>query len=564
MKILGISLGIDSGACIVINGVLEFAINEERLSRNKLHIGYPYLSIKKVLDLSNTKISEVDIITLDGKKIDPQNFGEEFNFDNSLKKFLGFLRLDKPILGTEIGISLVRFIYNLKNIFEKYKIKKRIIKDGFKGKFKLIEHHYAHASSAYFSQEKDVGLAITSDGGGEGYCSHIYSAKDNNLKLLHKITSYHSLALYYAYITKLLGFTPHRHEGKILGLAASGNSSEVKKILKRYISFNPKNLKFENNGGYYLRAYKRLQKDLKKFSREDIAAGIQVHSEDLTIEYIKAVIDKFYFDKKVNLFLAGGIFANIKINQKIAELDKVNSCYIFPNMGDGGLSVGGALGEYFALNKKNNKKNYNMYLGTTYEFDQTLSTNSKLSIVEAKNINQFIAEKLKENKIFGIFQGRMEYGPRALGNRSIICSPQKININDILNQKLQRSEFMPFAPCVLAEDFPVFFESKLNVEDFQFKTFTCKTKSICNELTPAIVHFDKSARPQSISKENNKFLYEILLEFKKKSGFGMLINTSFNVHEEPIVESYNDAIKAFIQSELDYLVLDKKIYKLKV
>ena len=141
MKILGISLGIDSGACIVINGVLEFAINEERLSRNKLHIGYPYLSIKKVLDLSNTKISEVDIITLDGKKIDPQNFGEEFNFDNSLKKFLGFLRLDKPILGTEIGISLVRFIYNLKNIFEKYKIKKRIIKDGFKGKFKLIEHH---------------------------------------------------------------------------------------------------------------------------------------------------------------------------------------------------------------------------------------------------------------------------------------------------------------------------------------------------------------------------------------------------------------------------------------
>ena len=564
MKILGIALGHDSGASLVINGDLKFAINEERLSRKKLHIGYPYLSIKKILDISKIKISEIDIITLDGKKIDPKNFGEEFNFENSQKKILGFFRLDRFILGTEIGISFVRFIFNFKNKFEKYKIKKKFIKDGFKGKFKLVEHHYAHAGSAYFSQEKDVGLAITLDGGGEGYCSHVYSAENNKLKLLHKITSYHSLAVYYAYITKLIGFTPLRHEGKILGLAASGNSSEVKEILKKYIIFNTKNLKFENNGGYYFRVYKKLKNDLKNFSREDIAAGIQAHSENLTIEYIKAILKKFCFSKKINLFLAGGIFANIKINQKIAELDQVNSCYIFPNMGDGGLSAGGALGEYFTINQNHKKKNHSMYLGPTYEFDKILPLNSKLSFVDVENTNQFIATKLKENKIFGIFQGRMEYGPRALGNRSIICSPQNININEILNQKLQRSDFMPFAPCVLAEDFQTFFESKLNVKDFQFMTFTCKTKDKCDELTPAIVHFDKSARPQSIFRENNEFLYEILLEFKKKTGFGMLINTSFNVHEEPIVESYDDAMKAFIQSKLDYLILDKKIFKLKI
>ena len=162
-------------------------------------------------------------------------------------------------------------------------------------------------------------------------------------------------------------------------------------------------------------------------------------------------------------------------------------------------------------------------------------------------------------KIFGIFQGKMEFGPRALGNRSIICSPQNVKINEILNQKLKRSDFMPFAPCVLAEDFEIYFQSKLSVEDFKFMTFTCKTKKICDQIAPAIVHLDKTARPQTIFKEDNDFLYKVLLEFKKETGLGMLINTSFNVHEEPIVESYDDAIKSFKESKLDYLILDGKI-----
>ena len=267
MKILGISLGHDSGACILTDGIIDVAINEERLSRKKLHIGYPYLSIEKVLQLSNTKISELDIITIDGKKIDPQNFGNELNFENIKKKILGIVGLDKFLLGSEIGVLFVRFIYNFKNQYEKIKIKQKFIQNGFKGEFNSIEHHYAHAASAYFSQEKDIGLAITLDGGGEGYCSHVYKAEENKLSLLHKITSYHSLPLYYAYITKLVGFTPLRHEGKLVGLAASGNPEKVEKILKNYIQFDKKKLKFYNTGGYYIKAYKRLKKDLKNFRR---------------------------------------------------------------------------------------------------------------------------------------------------------------------------------------------------------------------------------------------------------------------------------------------------------
>jgi len=562
MIILGISLGHDSGASIFKDDAVKVAINEERLSRKKLHIGYPYLSIEKILEISNTKISEIDIITIDGKKIDPQNFGNELNFENIQKKILGVFNLDKFILGTEIGVSFTRFLYNFKNQYEKFKIKKKFIQKGFKGEFKSIEHHYAHAASAYFSQEKDIGLAITLDGGGEGYCSHIYKAEKNKLSLLHKVTTYHSLPLYYAYITKLIGFTPLRHEGKLLGLAASGDPEKVEKILDNYIRFDKNNLQFENIGGYYFKVFNKLKKDLSNFSREDIAAGIQAHSERLTIEYISAIIKKFSFNKKINIFLAGGIFANIKINQKISEIDLVESCYIFPNMGDGGLSTGAVLAEYFSNNKKNKKIKIDMYLGSSCEqIDNETLLSSKLKILKVDNIYSFIAKELKIGKIFGIFQGKMEFGPRALGNRSIICSPQKVEINEILNQKLKRSDFMPFAPCLLAEDFEIYFQSKLSVEDFKFMTFTCKTKEICDVVAPAIVHLDKTARPQTIFKKDNDFLYNVLTEFKKETGLGMLINTSFNVHEEPIVESYNDAIKSFNESKLDYLILDGKVIK---
>lgn len=563
MKILGISLGHDSGASIISNGIVKAAINEERLSRKKLHTGYPTLSIKKVLQISNYKISDLDVITIDGKKIDPQNFGREMDFENIQKKILGLIGLDKYILGTEIGILFTRFIYNFKNQYEKIKIKYKFINEGFRGKFASIEHHYAHAASAYYAQDKDVGLAVTLDGGGEGYCSHVYKAENNELKLLHKITSYHSLPLYYAYMTKLVGFKPLRHEGKLLGLAASGNPEKVEEILKKYICFNKKNLQFLNKGGYYIRVYKKLQKDLKNFSREDIAAGIQSHSEKLTIDYISTVIKKFGHNKKTNLFLAGGIFSNIKINQKISEIDTVKSCYIFPNMGDGGLSTGAVLGQHYTKNKESKKIKFDMYLGSSNEEkNKQIISDFKCKFMNLENIYEFIATELANNKIFGLFNGKMEYGPRALGNRSIICSPQNVEINEILNQKLKRSEFMPFAPCVLAEDFRTYFKSKLQEEDFKFMTFTCKTKKICDVVAPAIVHIDKSARPQTVFKSDNNFLFKVLKEFKRKTGLGMLINTSFNVHEEPIVETYEDALRSSKQSKLDYLVLDRRIIKI--
>jgi len=203
-----------------------------------------------------------------------------------------------------------------------------------------------------------------------------------------------------------------------------------------------------------------------------------------------------------------------------------------------------------------------MFLGSKYNISiDNFNINPKHTIIKNTNIFKFIADELAQNKIFGIFQNKMEYGPRALGNRSIICSAKQKHINEILNIKLQRSEFMPFAPCVLKEDFKRLFETNLEVNDFEYMTFTCKTKTICETLTPAIVHVDKTARPQSVSENSNNFLYNILKEYKKKNEVGLLINTSFNVHEEPIVESISDAIKSFEMSKLDYLIIDNSIIK---
>lgn len=562
MKVLGISTGHDSGAAIVINGNLVAAINEERLSRNKLHIGFPAKSIDKVLEICNLKFSELEYIAIEGKKIDPQNFGQEFLFENNSKKFLGYLKLDHFFLGTEVGIKFVRFVFNFVNYFRKRKIKKYFYEKGFKGKFESIEHHLAHAASAYFTQIENNGLAITMDGGGEGYCSHVYISKNNKLDLVHKITSYHSLAIYYGYITKILGFIPLRHEGKVLGLSARGKHEEVEKKLRKFIYFDKKKLKFINTGGYYKNAISKLEKELKNFTREDIAAGIQSISEKLMINFIDALINKFSKNKKTNIFLAGGIFANIKINQKIADLHNVNSCYVFPNMGDGGLGVGCALELSFRKKPSLLKKRSSMSLGSRYDITNIKNLNIKHSIIECRNIFQFIAEQLKKNKIIGIFEGKIEYGPRALGNRSIICSAENISINEQLNMKLKRSDFMPFAPCVMANDFYDLFETNLKPEDFEYMTFTCKTKKICEDIVPAIVHIDKTARPQAVFENSNNFLYKILKEYKKISGVGLLINTSFNVHEEPIVETFTDAIKSAEMSKLDFLILERFVIKI--
>lgn len=560
MITLGINTGHDSGAALLSNGKIVAAINEERLSRIKMHHGFPFLSINEVLDIAGKALSEVDVIAIEGKSIMPQ---EEIGYDEKTgdwkKKWLGNFDLHRFMLGSKTGLSFARMVLSFGVRRQQEKIRRYFSKKGFKGKFEFIDHHYCHAASAYFTQAKDSGIAITLDASGEGFCSRIYKCRNNSMELVNSIFCYHSPAYYYAYITQLLGFKPMRHEGKITGLAAFGKAEKTSAILSRYIYFNPPTLSFVNNGGYHFVAMKRLKNDLKSFSKEDIAAGIQDHTEKITAEYVKHILRKFGDNGSTSIFLAGGLFANVKVNQRILELKEVKDIYVFPNMGDGGLGLGATLSAFFSKSPSSEKQVMsNVYFGKNYsDLDiENALINQKVNYRKSNHISFDIAKAVFDGKVVARFDGAMEYGPRALGNRSILYSAKDKSVNTWLNQRLNRTEFMPFAPVVRNEDFKEYFKiNDKNILPFKFMTVTCDVTDHCKQVAPAVTHIDGTARPQIIFREDNPNYYDILTEYKKMSGCGVLVNTSFNMHEEPIINTPEEAITTYKLGGLDVLAI---------
>ena len=299
---------------------------------------------------------------------------------------------------------------------------------------------------------------------------------------------------------------------------------------------------------------------IKKFSPEDIAAASQKRIEDVIIEFIK---DNIKEDAKIAL--AGGVFSNVKINQKISELKNIKDIFIYPNMGDGGLAVGCAILSYNKHKKFLPRDTESMYLGPKFSNSIILKEIKKkrLKYIKIAYPEKFIAKRLLEGFVVACFQGRMEFGPRSLGNRSILVSATDKSVNEWLNTKLKRTEFMPFAPITLkrcANKMYKNLEKKKLASRFMTITTECTKEAI--KISPAAVHIDNTARPQIITIKDNKKVYNILNEYYKISKIPNLINTSFNVHEEPIVCSPNDAVRAFKTSKLDYLYIeDYIVYK---
>lgn len=567
MNILGINIGHDSGAALIMDGKIVAAINEERLSRLKMHHGFPYLAIKEVLSIGNIFISQLDSIAVEGLKIMPQQeVGFEGKSTDWKKKLISAFGLEKFILGTESGLALTRAFLHFSVKKSKKEIAAYFKKQNFKGELIHVDHHLCHAATAFYTQSKNKGLAITLDASGEGYCSRVYECNDNKLTLLQSLYCYHSPAYYYAYITKLLGFKPLRHEGKITGLAAFGKPEKVSETLSEFIYFDKKLMSFVNKGGYHFEAMSKLKKALADFSKEDIAAGIQHWCEIITCEYVNALIEKYNGNKKTDVFLAGGLFANVKINQRIAEQNNVNSVFVFPNMGDGGVALGAALMVGFEKKSLQHKIELsNLYLGRNFnDVDiQNEFHHLKVPYKKSENIAHDVAIALAEGKVVARFNGAMEYGPRALGNRSIIYSAKDKSVNEWLNKRLNRTEFMPFAPFVRDVDYKDFFKiDESQTHPFRFMTITCDVTEKCKQEAPAITHVDGTARPQIVYRESNPSYYDILTEYKKITGHSVLVNTSFNMHEEPIINTPEEAIKTFQLGGLDMLAIGNFIVTL--
>jgi carbamoyltransferase len=560
MRILGINYLSESSVSLLENGKIKYSISEERINRVKNWWGNPFKSINYMLKDLNLTIKDIDIISTHGLIGINQKVPLENEFEEK-KNEIHNSKLRRHQKNNQLKNLESRYYHE-----KKVAIRTKKYLSELKKKFKNLEihdHHDSHAATAYYFSGWKECHVLTIDGWGDQSSSKFYHAKKGNLKEITRSYTLDSLGYFYGSITKLLGFKPHQHEGKILGLAAFGNKMKAYKEIAKMISFDKKNNCFKGNyeKGLYIASFenKNLNFLLKKYSKKDIAAATQKRLEDVVLDFIK-----YNIKKKTKLALAGGVFANVKLNQKISELNKIEKIFVFPNMGDGGLSVGTAALSFYKKKKYLPRKIDNMYLGPKFSNKEILNQikKYKLKALKIKNPSKFIANEISEGKVVGIFQGRMEFGPRSLGNRSIIVQAKDVSVNDWLNKKLKRTEFMPFAPITLIENKDEYYKDIQKKElcmKFMTITVDCKKKALAK--FPAAVHIDNTARPQLIDKKYNSLLYDLILNYKKITNSGTLINTSFNMHEEPIVCSPKDALRAFKLGNLDYLFIGNYILK---
>jgi carbamoyltransferase len=597
MKVLGISpLDKDSTITLVEDGVITYAAAEERFTRVKLQDGFPWRALDDGLQTTGTSLAEIDrvvypFLTYDEEtRLFERNLAKERDFldeteVNATTEELRDARarvpanrapvpgLTEPNERNEKGL-LKTVAYRV--LASEGVVSRNIAKRGSErwgrdasafhfrwqqelesalgelelaGKLKRVEHHLSHAANAFFTSGFEEALVVTLDGYGSGLSGSINIGRNGRIERIHGQEYPHSLGTFYESVTSALGFTPSRHEGKIVGLAAYGDPAVLGDILRRRFVQNNGGFRIvETNNVYFARLL------ATQFPKIDVAAAYQRVLEEVATAYVSQYVRKTGLR---NLVLSGGVVANVKLNQRLREIDGVEGIFIHPNMGDGGCGTGAALLE-FAGSRETAKRLGDVFLGPEFSNDQIAAAlhRAQLPFTQYRPIEPKIAMLLAAGKVVARFDGRMEYGPRALGHRSILYHAKEPAVNQWLNQRLGRTEFMPFAPATLREHRDACY---LNVRgaDFaaEFMTLTFDCTDAMKRDCPAAVHVDGTARPQLVSAESSPGFHRILTEYYKLTGVPSVINTSFNMHEEPIVCTPDDAIRAFLQGNLDYLAM---------
>jgi carbamoyltransferase len=369
-----------------------------------------------------------------------------------------------------------------------------------------------------------------------------------------------SIGLAYSFVTELLGLSPNLHEGKITGLAAYGKPLAGEQIRDLFKIRPAGTIDAEPKSREELQA--ALKDICGKLSSEDAAASIQYATEKVAVAWVKALLAN---RPAKYIGMSGGVFSNVLLNQRISELSGIKEVFVFPAMTDDGLPVGNCL-DYIVrkVGVAGLERAYlrDVYFGYPYTADDLVNAaeKQKFAIRVGVDIAQFTANLPGKHLIGAIFTARMEMGPRALGARTILANPSNRDINDSLNQRLERTEFMPFAPYVLDVDAEEVFEiNDANRLPCRFMTITVNVKEKYYDIIPAVVHIDGTARPQIAYRKDNPLYYDILVEFKKLTGIPCLVNTSFNVHGEPIINTPEEALRALRDKRIDFLVCDKAL-----
>lgn len=555
VTILGISaLDKNVTAALVVDGQIVKVVMEERLTRVKQQAGFPSRAIATIFRETGLSPDDVDLVTYPFFRW--QDEGRE-----KLAGYLADLASVRRQLGDPPGWARHQAYYLgwLAITTWSHHRWNAVLRRGLRAcglertRLVHVPHHAAHAASAYFCSQFDRALVATFDWYGSGLGGSIWLGEHGRMRLLKRIPYPHSLGLFYAQVTKALGFRWSRHEGKVVGLAAYGDPDVLlPRVLERFQ---------QSEGDFrYLRAmdFQAAPSLAARYRREDVAAAYQTALEQVVVTLLRPYVRRYAVE---NIVLAGGVAANVKLNQRVHEMDGVVGTFIHPAMGDDGTGVGGAL---YWLSKQGGgiqpRPLEHVYLGNDLDPRETEAAvcASGLPFEHVPDIERRVAALLAEGKVVARVTGASEYGPRALGHRSILCSAADPTVNDWLNARLQRSEFMPFAPITLYEARDACFERVAGAEHAaRFMTITFDCTAEMRRQAPAAVHVDGTARPQLVEREVSPGLHALLEEYRRLTGSPSLINTSFNMHEEPIVATADDAIRTFLRGGLDYLALDQ-------
>ena len=589
-RILGISAFYhDSAATILVDGKITAAVQEERFSRVKHDSRFPINAIKYVLDENKVKLSEIDFIVFFEKPF--------LKFERLLETYLAFAPRGFKSFSMSMPIWLREKLFQKKLIYDEL----RNIDKDFNNikKIKFSEHHYSHAASAFFPSPFEDAVVLTLDGVGEWATTTVSIGKGNNLEIIKEIHFPHSLGLLYSAFTYYSGFKVNSGEYKLMGLAPYGKPTYKDLILKNLIDvkndgsfklnmsyFNyatgltMTNTKFANLFGQKKR---KPETEMLTQFHMDIASSIQAVTEEIALKLTRNLADEY---KIKNLCMAGGVALNCVANGKILKDKVFDNIWIQPAAGDAGGSLGAALAYWHKELKKpriyNSKDNMmGSYLGPRYQNKQIENELNKLKGVYKKLSNEKLTEEvaslLSKQKTVGWFQGRMEFGPRALGGRSILADPRSETMQKNLNLKVKfRESFRPFAPSVLREDVKNWFDLKfdspymlfvaelnkslqISMNDSQKNLFGIDKLNIKRSSIPAVTHVDYTARIQTVHRETNPRYYDLINEFKKITSCPVLVNTSFNIRGEPIVNTIEDAFRCFMGTDLDILVCENFI-----